>query len=457
MKNGPPERVLIVDDEEHVCALFQRILQKEGYEVECASTGEDGLAHLGRRPFDLIITDLKMPGLDGMELLKRGRELCPDASFVMLTAFGTVQTAVEAMKQGAYDYLVKPVDKDEITMVAAKALEVKRLTREVARLRSQLDLSLDFDQIVGQSKSMKAVFRLMKMVADSNATILLQGESGTGKELIARAIHRASRRKERPFVAVNCASVPETLLESELFGYVRGAFTGAAADKKGLFEEAHEGTLLLDEIGDTSTAFQSALLRVLQESEIRPVGSNKTVKVDVRVIVATNKDLKREVERKTFREDLFYRLSVVPIALPPLRSRRDDIPLLAAHFIEKYSRAYSVEPKRLAPTSLRLLLDHSWPGNVRELENVIERAVLINPGAEIAPDSLFPSALSLLDENRSFTSLNETMRGARELMEREKIAEALQRTSGNRSHAAKLLGISRSALYNKIKSLRLTN
>jgi DNA-binding NtrC family response regulator len=455
--NGRPERVLIVDDEEHVCALFQRILQKEGYEVECAPNGEDGLAHLARQPFDLVITDLKMPGLDGMELLKRGRDQCPDASFVMLTAFGTVQTAVEAMKQGAYDYLVKPVDKDEITMVAAKALELQRLTREVARLRSQLDLSLDFDQIVGQSKSMKAVFRLMKMVADSNATILIQGESGTGKELIARAIHRASRRKERRFVAVNCASVPESLLESELFGYVRGAFTGAAADKKGLFEEAHEGTLLLDEIGDTSTAFQSALLRVLQESEIRPVGSNKTVKVDVRVIVATNKDLKREVERKTFREDLFYRLSVVPIALPPLRSRRDDIPLLAAHFIEKYSRAYSVEPKRLAPTSLRLLLDHSWPGNVRELENVIERAVLINPGAEIAPDSLFPSALSLLDENRSFTSLNETMRGARELMEREKIAEALQRTSGNRSHAAKLLGISRSALYNKIKSLRLTN
>jgi DNA-binding NtrC family response regulator len=455
--NGPPERILIVDDEEHVCALFQRILQKEGYEVECAATGEDGLALLERRPFDLVITDLKMPGIDGMELLKRGRALRPSLNFVMLTAFGTVQTAVEAMKQGAYDYLVKPVDKDEITIVAAKALEVRRLTREVDRLRSQLDLALDFDQIVGQSKSMKAVFRLMKMVADSNATILLQGESGTGKELIARAIHRASRRKERRFVAVNCASVPETLLESELFGYVRGAFTGAAADKKGLFEEAHEGTLLLDEIGDTSTAFQSALLRVLQEGEIRPVGSNKSVKVDVRVIVATNKDLKREVEKRTFREDLFYRLSVVPIALPPLRSRRDDIPLLAAHFIEKYSRAYSVASKRLAPTALRLLLDHSWPGNVRELENVIERAVLINPGPEIAPDSLFPSALTMLDENRSFTSLNETMRGARELMEREKISEALQRASGNRSHAAKLLGISRSALYNKIKSLRLSN
>jgi transcriptional regulator with PAS, ATPase and Fis domain len=274
--------------------------------------------------------------------------------------------------------------------------------------------------------------------------------------LIARAIHRHSRRREQSFVAVNCASVPETLLESELFGYVRGAFTGAAADKKGLFEEAHEGTLLLDEIGDTSTAFQSALLRVLQENEIRPVGSNKNVKVDVRVIVATNKDLRREVQRKAFREDLFYRLSVVPVAIPPLRSRRDDIPLLANHFIGKFCDSYNVEPKRLAPAALRLLLDHSWPGNVRELENVIERAVLINPGVEIKPESLFPTAL-MMEESRAFSSLQETMRSARELMEREKIAEALQRASGNRSYAAKLLGISRSALYNKLKMLRLPN
>jgi len=454
--NGPLERILIVDDEENVCLLFKRILDKEGYEVECAASGEDALAKLEHRPFDLVITDLKMPGMDGLELLARGKAARPGTTFVMLTAFGTVQSAVEAMKQGAYDYLVKPVDKDEIKIVAAKALELQRLSREVERLRSQLDLELDFEQIVGQSKAMKAVFRLLKMVADSNATILIQGESGTGKELVARAVHRHSRRRERPFVAVNCASVPETLLESELFGYVRGAFTGAAADKKGLFEEAHEGTLLLDEIGDTSTAFQSALLRVLQENEIRPVGSNKSVKVDVRVIVATNKDLKREVQRKAFREDLFYRLSVVPIAIPPLRSRRDDVPLLANHFIGKFSKAYGVEPKRLAPAALRLLLDHSWPGNVRELENVIERAVLINPGLEIQPDALFPSAL-MMEESRSFTSLQDTMRNARELMEREKIAEALQRTSGNRSHAARLLGISRSALYNKLKTHRLAN
>jgi two-component system, NtrC family, response regulator AtoC len=454
--SAPRERILIVDDEENVCALFKRVLAKDGYDVEYAATGEEGLALLEQRPFDLVITDLKMPGMDGMELLTRGKAARPATTFIMLTAFGTVQSAVEAMKQGAYDYLVKPVDKDEIKIVAAKALELQRLSREVERLRSQLDLELDFEQIVGQSKAMKAVFRLMKMVADSNATILLQGESGTGKELVARAVHRHSRRRERPFVAVNCASVPESLLESELFGYVRGAFTGAAADKKGLFEEAHEGTLLLDEIGDTSTAFQSALLRVLQENEIRPVGSNKSVKVDVRVIVATNKDLRKEVQRRTFREDLFYRLSVVPIAIPPLRSRRDDIPLLANHFIAKFSKAYGVEPKRLAPASLRLLLDHSWPGNVRELENVIERAVLINPSEEIAPDALFPSAL-IMEESRAFTSLQDTMRGAREMMEREKIAEALQRTSGNRSHAAKLLGISRSALYNKLKLLRFSN
>ncbi|HTM09547.1 MAG TPA: sigma-54 dependent transcriptional regulator [Verrucomicrobiae bacterium] len=454
--SGPHERVLIVDDEENVRALFKRILEKDGYDVEYAASGEEAFAHLEARPCDLVLTDLKMPGMDGMELLTRGKALRPATTFVMLTAFGTVQSAVEAMKQGAYDYLVKPVDKDEIKIVVAKALEMQRLSREVDRLRSQLDLDLDFDSIVGQSKGMKAVFRLMKMVADSNATILIHGESGTGKELIARAIHNNSRRRERRFVAVNCASVPETLLESELFGYVRGAFTGATGDKKGLFEEAHEGTLLLDEIGDTSIAFQSALLRVLQENEIRPVGSNKSVKVDVRVIVSTNKDLRREVQRKAFREDLFYRLSVVPVAIPPLRSRRDDIPLLANHFIGKFCKVYEVEPKRLAPAALRLLLDHSWPGNVRELENVIERAVLVNPGVEIAPESLFPSAL-MMEESRAFSSLQETMRGARELMEREKIAEALQRTSGNRSHAAKLLGISRSALYNKLKMLRLAN
>ncbi|HEY2990962.1 MAG TPA: sigma-54 dependent transcriptional regulator [Candidatus Binatia bacterium] len=447
---GHRERILIVDDEENVCALFKKILEKEGYDACCVSCGEDGLAKLETEWLDLVISDLKMPGMGGLELLKRGKGLNPALPFIMLTAFGAVDSAVAAMKEGAYDYLLKPVDTDELKLGVEKALELHRLTREVERLRTQLDLDLDFEQIVGQSKAMRAVFRLMKMVADSNATILIQGESGTGKELIARALHQHSQRKERRFVALNCASVPETLLESELFGYVKGAFTGATHNKKGLFEEAHEGTLLLDEIGDTSMAFQSNLLRVLQENEIRPVGSNKSVKVDVRVIVATNKDLKKEMERDAFRKDLFYRLSVVPLVIPPLRQRKEDIPLLVNHFIDKYSKAHDLAPKRISPNALKLLLDYSWPGNVRELQNVIERAVLINPGAAILPDSLFPAPESA-DEDGLSQSLFDTAKSAREIVEREKIAEALQKASGNRSHAAKLLGISRSALYNKLK------
>ena len=448
------ERILIVDDEENLVALFKRILQKEGYEVQCASSGEEALEKLETEWFDLVITDLKMPGMDGMELLSKTKAVNPTMPFIMLTAFGTVHSAVAAMKEGAYDYLVKPVDNEEFTLVVKKTMELHRLQREVERLRNQLELDLDFQHIVGHSKGMRAVFRLTRMVARSNATILIQGESGTGKELIARALHQHSQRTEGPFVAINCASVPETLLESELFGYVRGAFTGAIANKKGLFEEAHEGTILLDEIGDTPMAFQSKLLRVLQENEIRPVGTNKSIKIDVRVIAATNKDLKKEVERKAFRKDLFYRLAVVPIVLPPLRERREDIPPLVDHFIRKYSKHNGLEPKRISPNALKLLIDHSWPGNVRELENVIERAVLINPGPEISPEALFPPPPPA-DESPTF--LRQATKGVREVVEREKIAEALQRAKGNRSRAAKLLGISRSALYNKLKTLELAS
>jgi DNA-binding NtrC family response regulator len=446
------ERLLLVDDEEDILTLFKRILQKEGYEVECACSGDEALAKLETTWFDLVMTDLKMPGMDGLELLNRGKALSPGLPFIILTAFGTVQSAVTAVKDGACDYLVKPCDNEELKVVVKKALELHRLTREVERLRGQLELDLDFQPIVGQSKPMRAVFRVVKMVADSNATILIQGESGTGKELIARALHRHSRRNNRPFIAINCASLPETLLESELFGHVRGAFTGAVNNKKGLFQVAHTGTLLLDEIADTTMAFQAKLLRVLQENEIRPLGSNNNIKIDVRVIVATNRDLKKEVENKAFREDLFYRLAVVPIVLPPLRQRREDIPPLVNHFISKYSKQNSVEPKRISPNALRLLLDHSWPGNVRELENVIERAILINPGPEINPEALFPLPAAV---DKPLTTLPYVLKGAMDAIEREKIAEALQRARGNRSHTAKLLGISRSALYKKLKLLDL--
>ena len=447
--DAPRDRILIADDEENVRSVFRKILEKEGYEVHCASSGEDALEKLGSEWFDLVITDLRMPGISGLELMRRGKALNPSLPFLILTAFGTVHSAVTAVKEGAYDYLVKPLDTEELKVVVRKALELHRLTREVGRLRDQLAIDFDSHSIIGQSKAMRAIFRLVKLVANSNATILLQGESGTGKELIARALHQHSARNSGPFIAVNCVSLPDTLLESELFGYVRGAFTGASHNKKGLFQEAHGGTLLLDEIADTPMALQSKLLRVLQDNEIRPLGSGKSVQVNVRVIAATNKNLRKEVESGTFREDLFYRLNVVPIVIPPLRQRTEDIPLLVNHFINKHSKQNGLEPKKISPPVLRLLLDHSWPGNVRELENVIARAVLINPGPEIEAETLFPPQVATHEFSKS---LLQTIKGAKEHVERQKIAEALQKANGNRSYAAKLLGISRSALYNKLRA-----
>lgn len=443
------ERILIVDDEVNVLALCQTILQKRGYEVECASTAEEALDRLETELFDVVITDLKMPGMSGLDLLSKAKALNPFMPFIMLTGFGTVHSAVEAMKEGAYDYLIKPVDNEEFKLVVQKALELHRLQREVARLRNQLAIDLDFQDIVGQSKPMRAVFRLIRMVAKSNATILIRGESGTGKELIARTVHQHSDRSEGPFIAIDCASLPETLLESELFGHVRGAFAGAINNKKGLFIEAHDGTILLDEIANTTMGFQSKLLRVLQENEIRPVGTNKSVKVDVRVIAATNKDLKKEVERKAFREDLFYRLSVVPVHLPPLRDRGDDIPLLIDHFIKKCCRENEFETKKISPQGMRQLMEYHWPGNIRELENVVARAVLITAGPEITPDFLFPLPSA---SNSLPTSLPQATKKALETVERQKIIDALHKVNGNRSQAARLLGISRASFYKKLRS-----
>ncbi len=452
--DGGQSRILIVDDEQNILALFRKILEKKGYEVHCASTGEEALEKLETELFDVVVSDLKMPGMSGLDLLSRGKTLDPTMPFIMLTAFGTVHSAVEAMKEGAYDYLIKPIDIEEFRLVIEKALELHRLQREVARLRSQLELDVDFHQIVGQSKPMRAVFRLIRMIAKSNATILIEGESGTGKELIARAAHQNSARSEGPFVAIDCASLPETLLESELFGHVRGAFTGAVSNKKGLFVEAHDGTILLDEIGDTTLAFQSKLLRALQENEIRPVGTNKSVKVDVRVIAATNKDLKELVEKKVFREDLFYRLAVVPVHLPPLRDRREDIPLLIDHFIKKSCKENDLEPKKVSAQGVRQLMEYQWPGNVRELENLIARAVLISSGPEITPEFLFPLAVSSGAGARDLP-LPQATKTALQILERQKIIQALQEMKGNRSRAARLLGISRAAFYKKLRNYEL--
>ncbi len=450
--NDQTEKILVVDDEKNMQNLLTKVLVKEGYRLACVSTGEEALRHLETEWYDLILSDLKLPGMDGLELFKKAKAIHPTMPYLVLTAFGSVDTAVAAMKEGAHDYLTKPVNIEEIKVAVRRVLDLHQLTREVERLRDPVEIEKDFRSIISRSPRMHAVFRLIKMVAGSQSTVLIQGESGTGKELIARAIHRHSPRRERPFVTVDCGALPETLLESELFGHVKGAFTGAVRSKKGLFEEAHGGTLLLDEIGDTTLAFQSKLMRVLQESEIRPVGGNKNILVDVRVIAATNKDLRERVKKKSFREDLYYRLAVVPIGIAPLRDRKEDIPLLAVHFVKKYCQQNRIELKAIPPSVMRVLSQYPWPGNVRELENAIERTVLVSPGPELDGTALFLDHAA--DEPR-MSPLYTISHTAIAQVERDQISEAIVEAQGNRSHAAKLLGISRATLYNKLRRYHL--
>jgi DNA-binding NtrC family response regulator len=448
----PSDRILVVGDEENMRALFENIIRTEGYQVAWASTGEEAIALFEEERFDLVVSDLKMPGMDGFDLLKKIKEISPGIPFIFLTALGTIGSAVAAMKEGVFDYLTKPVNIDEVKLVIKKALGLHHITEEVAQLRARVEINKDFKEIIGRSPKMRALFRMIKLVSISNATILIYGESGTGKELIARAVHYNSPRHNCPFITIDCGALPETLLESELFGHAKGSFTGAIQNKKGLFEEANGGTLLLDEIGDTTLAFQSKLLRVVQEGEIRPVGSNKSIKVDVRLLVATNKDLRKLVKMKTFREDLYYRLAVVPVVIPSLKERKEDIPLLVDHFIKKFSDQNHLPPKRISPQVMKILIDYPWPGNVRMLENVIERAVLISPGPEIQLNTLFNDQAP---EERTLPPLREMTDSAIQVVERENIAEAMRKANGNRSQAARLLEISRSTLYNKLRQYGL--
>jgi DNA-binding NtrC family response regulator len=452
----PSEKILVVDDEANMLALCESVLRKEGYVVVCAASAEEALALLEKDSVDLLIADLRLPGMDGLELVQRVKAQQPGLAYLLLTGHGTIQSAVAAMKEGAADYLTKPVDVDELKVVVKKTLEMSRLTREVQHLRLQVASEQEFPEIIGRSKVMGALLRQVQLIAGSDSTVLLQGESGTGKELIARALHRSSPRRDRPFIALDCGTIPETLLESELFGYVKGAFTGASTNKKGLWEEAHSGTLFLDEIGDIPLSFQAKLLRVLQEGEIRPVGSTKRITVNTRVVAATNKDLKSEVRAQRFREDLYYRLAVVPLRLPPLRERREDIPLLIDHFMTKYCTRTHQARKQLPSAILRQLMEASWPGNVRELEHTIERAVLLSPGPEIEPESVVLDHVALDPATR--TSDVQAITEAHALLdnvEREKLRQALVRTGNNRVHAANLLGISRSTLYEKLKRYHL--
>jgi DNA-binding NtrC family response regulator len=445
-------RILVVDDEMIVCESCKRILEEEGYEVETALSGKEAFEKMKANPFDIVLTDLKMPGIDGMEVLRTFRKEYPDSIIIMITGFSTVETAVEAIKLGAFDYIPKPFTPDEVSIVVKKAIEKKSLMLENIYLRQELQEKYGFHNIVGKSKKMQEIYRVIAKVATTDSTVLIYGQSGTGKELIARAIHFNSPRREKQFVPVDCAVLSENLLESELFGHVRGSFTGAVTTKPGLFEVADGGTVFLDEVGNISLSIQAKLLRVLQEREFTPVGGTKTKKVDIRLIAATNKDLEKMIKEETFREDLYYRLNIVPIYLPALRERPEDIPLLAVHFLKKYAEEMGKAIKGFTPEAMEKLMRYPWPGNVRELENVIERTVVMIDDEMVRVEHLIlpgQQEKEILENQIPMTSeeLKEVKKQVREKaveeIERAFVLNALERHQWNVTRTAEEVGMLR--------------
>jgi two-component system response regulator AtoC len=448
-----PKRILIIDDEENFRHMLSVILKKENYDVETASNGEEGLKKITLSPFDQILCDIRMPKMDGMEFLSKAQKMGVDATVIMMSAYGTIDTAIEAMKMGAYDYISKPFKPDEIILTLKKAEERERLRKENELLRKEVQKEYSFKNIVSKNEKMLNIFEVIKKVAPYKSTILITGESGTGKELIARALHYSSDRSQRPFIPVNCGAIPENLLESELFGHVKGAFTDAIRTKKGLFEEADGGTLFLDEIGELPSQLQVKLLRVLQDGEIRRVGDSKSIQIDVRIIAATAKDLTKEVNESRFREDLFYRLNVLPIHIPPLRERKEDIPLLVPHFINKYSESMNKNVVGITSKALDVLMNYKWYGNVRELENTIERAIVLTDRENIEFENL-PIEIQNFQDQIQLTPLAEeeySIKKGSIFLEMNLIKKALKKTKGNHTHAARLLEISHRALLYKIK------
>ena len=452
MKEEAAPQVLIVDDEPEMCALLSDVLKGEGFAVETAASGEQALARMGAREFAAVITDLNMKGMPGMTLLREIKRLYPETNVLIMTAFGSVETAIEAMKQGAYDYVMKPVKTEEIALITEKAVREALLRKELLWLRRAVEKEYSFNQILGKSKPMQAVFELIRRITPSASSVLITGESGTGKELVARAVHFNSPRSQGPFVPVNCAAIPENLLESEMFGHVRGAFTDAKMDRKGLFEEAQGGTIFLDEISELPMSLQAKLLRVLQEKEIRRVGGTRSTPVDARVIAATNLDLAEQVRAKQFREDLFYRLNVIEVRMPALRERTEDIPLLAMHFIKKYADAMKKRVAGLTEGALALLMDYTWPGNVRELENVIERGVTLTRGEKIVPEDLPQGVRGDAGDRQMIEEAAEKTRSLAEV-ERAYILRVLEKTAGNKYQAAQILAIDRKTLYRKLDEI----
>ena len=444
--------VLIVDDDADMRELICDVLRSRAHQVTSVATGEEALLRLRTDNYEAILSDLRMKGMQGTELLTEVKRLYPDVGVILMTAFGSVDTAVEAMKRGASDYLTKPVKSAELIRVVERVIRETHLRREVSRLRHEVRKEYSFNQILGKSKAIQLIFDLIRRVADSPTNVLITGESGTGKELVAKAIHYNSSRREAPFVAVNCAAIPEQLLESELFGHMRGAFTDAKMDRRGLFEEAHKGTLFLDEISELPLVLQAKILRAIQEKEIRRVGATKPSPVDVRIIAATNLDLAEEVKAKRFRDDLYYRLNVIEMKLPPLRERREDIPLLVDAFLKKCSESRGKEVKGISESALAMLIDYGWPGNVRELENVIERAVTLNRGERISSDDLPSAVQGARGERRILDEAAEKTLPLHEL-EKEYIKKILDKNDGNKYKAAQALGIDRKTLYRKLADI----
>jgi len=454
-----PAAILIIDDNAAIRNDLGELLTAQGYEVSTAEDGEVGLQTLRDRRFNLVVTDLSMPRVDGMDVLKYLVNHLPETACIIITGYGTIQTAVDAMRLGAYDYLCKPVEARELLLVVARALDHQRLRQENVQLKKQLRKKYGFDNIIGSSESICQVFDIIRKVADTDSTVLIMGESGTGKELVARAIHHNSDRREGPLIPVNCAAIPEELLESELFGHEKGAFTHAVRTRIGRFEQADGGTIFLDEVGDMSPTLQVKILRVLQEHQFERIGGTRPLKVNIRVLAATNQDLKKMVQQGRFREDLYYRLNVIPIKIPPLRERSGDIPILINHFLSEFSRKKKRKVLRVSPEALRCLTGYAWPGNVRELENLMERLVILVDGDTIDPRDLpermaqapRPETLLDVDFPEGGLPLTETVLE----FERQMIVKALNKTGWVKNQAAQLLHLNRTTLIEKIKKQKI--
>lgn len=445
----------VIDDEPIIHEVLGELLTSEGYEVEISSSGEEALDKYSTRSFGLVLLDLLMPGMDGIEVLKSIRKIEPHAVIIIITAYASVESAISAMKTGAFDYIQKPFKHDELLLTVKRAIEHKKLQEENIRLKDELGKKFSFENIIGKSTGMKSIFEVIKAVAPTRSTILIQGESGTGKELVARAIHQNSNRANLPFIIVNSGSLPPDLLESHLFGHVKAAFTGADRDKKGLFEAADKGTIFFDEVSSLSPETQAKLLRVMQDQEFMMLGGTKTIKVDVRLIAATNSDLEELIKQNKFRQDLFYRLNVIKIELPPLRERKEDIPILIKHFLDIYSKENKKEIEGITEDVMEILVNYDWPGNIRELENLIERAIVLTKSKLITRKILPPFLLSVHEDIRILSSPNNelNLKEYIQIQQKKAILSALKKTKGIQKNAARLLGVKPTTLNEMIKRL----